>query len=157
MDWIFILAFILLGLTLIAAEIIFIPGTTVVGFIGFATMAGGIYYGYDVYSAEIWKGHAILGGTVVIGGIMTYFCLKFEIWRKFALEEKMDGKAHANVKAHLKEGQEGIALSALRPMGMAEFNNEDFEVKTYASYVEANQKVKIIKIENNTIIVEPFN
>lgn len=155
MDWIFILAFIILGLALIAAEIIFIPGTTVVGFIGFATTIGGIYYGYEMHGTE--TGHFILGGTVVIGGIMTYLCFKFEIWRKFALEEKMDGKAYANVKAHLKEGQEGISLSALRPMGTAEFNNEEFEVKTYASYVEANQKVKIIKIENNTIIVEPFN
>lgn len=155
MDWIFILAFILLGLTLIAAEIIFIPGTTVVGFIGFATMCGGIYYAYNIHGSQI--GHSILIGTTVVGGIMTYFCFKFEIWRKFALEEKMDGKTYENVKAHLKEGQEGVTLSALRPMGTAEFNNEEFEVKTYASYVETNQKVKIIKIENNTIIVEPFN
>lgn len=155
MDSLTILAFIILGLVLIAVEIIFIPGTTVVGIIGFCTTVAGIYYGYDVYGMQ--TGHAILGGTVVFGGLMTYFCFKFEVWRAFALEEKIDEKISQNHITDLKVGQEGTAISALRPMGTVAFNNQEFEVKTHSVYVEPNQKVKIIKIENNTIFVESFN
>lgn len=154
MDWLIVLAFILLGLVLIAAEIIFIPGTTVIGFVGFFTAVGGIYYGYKIYDTA--TGHAILVGTTVVGGIMTYLSFKFEVWRMFALKENIEGKVTTNVKINIEEGKEGITTSALRPMGSAEIDGEIFEVKTYGSYVEANQKIRIIRVDNDTIIVEPF-
>ena len=155
MDWIYILAFIILGLVLIAVEIIFIPGTTVVGIIGFVTTVGGIAYGYKMYGTA--TGHAILGGTIGIGGVMTYLCFKLEVWRMFALNESINERVESNIKTHLFVGQEGISVSALRPMGTASFMNEDCEVKTSGEYIEAHQKIKIIKLEHNTIIVEPFN
>ncbi len=155
MEWLIVLAFILLGLLLIAAEIIFIPGTTVIGFIGFFTAIGGIYYSYNISNNPL-IGHGVLAGTVAVGGLITYFSFKFEVWRMFALKENIEGKVTTNVKTNIEVGKEGVTTSALRPMGSAEIDGEIFEVKTYGSYVEANQKIRIIRIDNDTIIVEPF-
>ncbi|MCA4900510.1 MAG: hypothetical protein ING88_17180, partial [Cytophagales bacterium] len=42
MEWVTIATLILIGLVLIVIEILFVPGTTVVGFVGFALMLVGV-------------------------------------------------------------------------------------------------------------------
>ncbi|MCP4520097.1 MAG: hypothetical protein GY827_00100 [Cytophagales bacterium] len=154
MEWLTVLAFILLGILLIAAEIIFIPGTTIVGFIGFGTGVIGIYYGYSTYGSEI--GHMILGGTTVITSLVAYLCFKLEVWSTFALNKNIDESVTSNVNTTLVVGAEGTTTSALRPMGTAEFEGELFEVKTHGNFVDTGKSVRIIKIDNESIIVESF-
>jgi membrane-bound ClpP family serine protease len=55
----------------------------------------------------------------------------------------------------LSPGLEGIALSALRPVGKAEVAGKTYEVKTQGGYVATGTKIKIIQISSNQIIVEP--
>ncbi|MEJ0031819.1 MAG: hypothetical protein WDO15_16225 [Bacteroidota bacterium] len=43
-------------------------------------------------------------------------------------------------------GWEGIALSALRPVGKGEFAGNVAEVKTNGEYVEAAESIRIIRI-----------
>jgi membrane-bound ClpP family serine protease len=52
-EWITVISLILFGLTLIVAEIIFVPGTTLVGVLGFIFLIIGIglsfhYFGKDI-------------------------------------------------------------------------------------------------------------
>lgn len=58
--------------------------------------------------------------------------------------------------AHLTEGEEGVTVSALRPIGSAEFQGKIFEVKTSGEYVSNAIKVKIVRIRLNDIVVEPI-
>ncbi len=60
--------------------------------------------------------------------------------------------------AILAVGQEGITLSALRPIGKAEFEDKEFEVKTLGNYLETGTPIKIIAIDKSKqIIVEPLS
>jgi membrane-bound ClpP family serine protease len=52
---------------------------------------------------------------------------------------------------------EGKALSALRPMGKAELNNQILEVKTSGDYLDSGSRIRIVKIVSNQIIIEPIH
>ena len=56
-----------------------------------------------------------------------------------------------------KVGTEGIAVSALRPIGKADFSDALAEVKTLGEYVESGARIRIIKVSSNQIIVESIN
>ena len=57
----------------------------------------------------------------------------------------------------LNIGDEGKTISTLRPIGKAEFNNKQFEVKTSGDYLDTGTPIRITKIHSNQIIVEPIN
>jgi membrane-bound ClpP family serine protease len=54
-------------------------------------------------------------------------------------------------------GMEGQTVSALRPIGKAELNNQTVEVKTNGDYLDSGSRIRIIKIISNQIIVESIN
>ena len=68
----------------------------------------------------------------------------------------MQGKVNEGLTVGLKEEDEGFAVSTLKPVGKAEFNDKEYEVRSFGSYIEAGTKIKIVKIEMNNILVEPI-
>jgi membrane-bound serine protease (ClpP class) len=56
--------------------------------------------------------------------------------------------------AHELLGQEGIALTFLRPSGTAQFGDRRVDVVTEGKYVAAGAKVKVIKVSGSIVIVE---
>ena len=49
MEWITVLALIIFGLCLVVVEIIFVPGTTLVGVMGFLFLVAGVYLGFEYF------------------------------------------------------------------------------------------------------------
>lgn len=152
MDWITVLSLIFIGITLIIAELIFIPGTTVVGIVGLIMAGFGVVLAYDYFDTTTASFILIL----TLGSSITalVWALRNKTWKRFSLADTMDGKFNEGLTADLKIGEEGFTVSALRPMGSAEFNNKIFEVKTQGTYLESGIKVKITKVVGNTILVE---
>jgi membrane-bound ClpP family serine protease len=99
----------------------------------------------------------VLGGFLVVSGVALYVSFKGDVWKKFALKSSIDSRVNDDLKNNLMVGDYGIANSSLRPNGKAEFNEKIFEVRSNGRYVDTGEKVKIIKIESNRIIVEPLN
>jgi membrane-bound ClpP family serine protease len=155
MEWITVISLILFGLALVIVEIIFIPGTTVVGLLGFVFGAVGVGLSFRYFGAEI--GWITLGSTAVVSGLVLYYAFKSDVWSRFALKSSIDGKVNEGALATFQPGQEGVAVSALRPIGKAELSNRTVEVKTQGEYVEPGTKVRIVRIVSNSVIVEPIN
>jgi len=153
-EWTTVSSLILFGLLLLIAEIIFVPGTTLVGLVGFVFMAIGVGLSFRYFGAEI--GWTIVGGSAVASGLLLYVAFKSNVWTKFALKSSIDSKVNEGYLTGLKPGQEGTALSALRPVGKAELEGKVYEVKTNGEYIETGTRVKIIRITSNQIIVEPL-
>jgi len=53
-------------------------------------------------------------------------------------------------------GQEGVALTDLRPAGTAQFGERRLDVVTDGKYVMAGQKVRVIKVSGFMTVVEPI-
>jgi membrane-bound serine protease (ClpP class) len=58
--------------------------------------------------------------------------------------------------AHALLGQEGQALTTLRPAGTAVFGDRRVDVVTDGKFVEAGRKVKVIKVSGTIVVVEPI-
>jgi membrane-bound ClpP family serine protease len=153
MEWAIVITLVVFGLALIVAEIIFVPGTTVVGFLGFAFLVVGAGMSFRYFGGT--AGWITVGATAIASGFVFYFSFKANVWGRFALKSSVDSKVNEGEVAGLTAGQEGIALSALRPVGKGEWDNKTYEVKTQGEYVERGTKIRIIKISLNQIIVEP--
>lgn len=153
--WIIILSLLLIGLALIVIELIFIPGTTVVGLLGFIFAGAGVLIGYQHFGSD--TGLYILIGTLVATLAALFYSFRSGAWSRFSNKSSNDGKVNEGITGGLSIGDEGVTLSTLRPIGKAEFNSKTFEVKTQGQYVETGQHVRIIQIRLNDIVVEPFN
>lgn len=152
MDIAFVILAILIGIILIIVEILFVPGTTIVGVFGLIILGVGIYFTYDTYGTSI--GNWTLLAAALVTGLLIYYSFKSGTWLWLANDQVIDSKVSQKFLAKLKVGDIGIALSALRPMGSGMFNDNKFEVESEGNFLDANTQIKIIELKNNRIIVE---
>ena len=155
MEWFSILLLIIMGLALLIVELIFIPGTTIIGLLGVIFIIVGVYFGFETYDKT--TGMYILGGTLVLTTLTLYFGFKSKAWEQFSLKTAMQGKFNEGITDQLNIEDEGVATSALKPVGKAEFEGKQYEVTSIGGYLDTGIKVKLIKIDRNKIIVEPIN
>jgi len=153
--WIIILLLLLVGLALIIVELVFIPGTTVVGLLGVVFAIVGIVISYSHFGSDI--GFYILLGSLATTLVALFISFRSGAWNRFAHKSSIESKVNEGIMASVNVGDEGVTVSTLRPIGKAEFNSKTFEVKTSGSYVERGEKVKITRIESHQIVVEPLN
>ena len=152
MDWLVVSLCIVLGIVLIVVEVIFIPGTTVVGIVGFILLALGVYLGYDRFGNTL--GTLILVATVLLGGTVTVLSFRTGAWNKFSLKDSNQSKIAQNKIEELQVGEQGKTVSALRPSGKGVFKHKTFEVTTNGAYIDAGKSIQILKISQNKVFVE---
>ena len=148
------LVLILIGLVFIVGEVIFIPGTTFVGFIGAAFGILGIVKIYVEEGST--AGNIALGISLALFGVLFYVILKYNVWSGVSLNATMTNKVNENLLDRLSVGDIGIAKSVLRPVGKAVFEEAEYEVQTLGHYVEAGACIRIIQITGLKILVETF-
>jgi len=153
LEWLTVLALLIFGLALFILEVIFIPGTTVVGIVGFLSSILGVYLSYSYFGTTI--GLITMSAAVLFNVGALYYSFKSGLWQKLALKKTISSKVNED-QPQLNLGQKGVTLSALRPMGMAEFMGETREVQTTGKFLDQNTAVEIIKIEGKKIVVQPI-
>ncbi|HEY9007017.1 NfeD family protein [Ohtaekwangia sp.] len=153
--WIIILALLMIGLGLIIVELVFIPGTTVVGLLGLIFTITGVVISYSHFGNDI--GFYVLMGTMMATLVALFYSFRTGAWSRFSLKSSNTSKVNEDILVDLHIGDEGVTLSTLRPIGKAEFHERVFEVKTLGNYIEQGQRVKITQMYSNQIVVEPIN
>ena len=155
MDWITVILLLIAGIVLLVVEIIFVPGTTILGIIGAGLMVFGVIIGYSKFGTQ--AGTIILVSALVVGGAITVISFKSGVWKRFALKNTNKSKFNEDIEVEHLLGAEGIAFSALRPYGKAEIYNSTYEVKTLGNYLDAGTKIKVTNVDkNHKIFVEPI-
>ncbi len=154
LDYILIAFLVLSGITFVIAEIIFIPGITVVGVLGFLIGSYGVYRSYGSYGAE--GGHMVLEISFLATLVAVLLCFKSGVWKKFSNESVMGTSVNKDMVVALILGKEGVSISSLKPIGKAEFDNKEYEVTSHGNFVGENQPIKIVKLERNKIFIEPI-
>lgn len=152
MEWLIISSLILLGIILIIAEIIFVPGTTIVGILGFAMGGYGIYLAYDYFGNT--TGHIVLTSSVTLAFICIFYSFKSGAWKKFANKSVIKSKVNEGLTIDLKEGDIGETSSSLKPVGKGIFNDKEYEVTSQGNFISEKESIRIIRIVHNKITVE---
>jgi membrane-bound ClpP family serine protease len=155
MDWFIVLFLISLGLLLLVVEVIFIPGTSVAGFIGFALMITGAVMSFRYFDDQ--TGWTVVAGTSAVSAVVFVWVFRAKPWKQFALHGKITSKVNEGAMDGLAAGDEGLALSTLRPRGNATFGKKTIEVSTLGNLIDAGTQIRIVKILSNQIFVEPLN
>jgi len=149
-----IILLIVLGIFLFLVEFLLVPGVTIAGIAGFILFIGGIYFGYDTFGTPV--GHYILAGSIVLSFITIYFSFRGRTWKRLTLDSKIDGKVSLYQEDKVHPGDEGKTITRLNPMGKVIVNEEIFEAASNGKYIEQNTKIRIIKIKDFRVIVEPI-
>lgn len=153
MEWAIVLILILVGLVLLIAEIIFIPGTTIAGIIGSLMSIVGIFLAFYFFGNS--TGASVMSVAVFIASIAVYYGFSAKTWDKIALHDTQERAEESIEKSKkLLVGAFGTAKTDLRPVGTGIFDGEFFEVAVMRGYIRAGKPIKVIKISGNKIYVE---
>ncbi|MGN1210698.1 MAG: NfeD family protein [Candidatus Cryptobacteroides sp.] len=148
-----IITLILVGLLLLFAEVVLIPGVGVAGILGLCSIIGSCVYAF----LEIGQNAGIV--TVVINilliTVMTVFMLRAKTWRRLSLDTNIDSKAQPDVESELAVGDTGKTVTRLSPMGKAVFGNVSVEVKALEGMIDSGTEVEVVMIEDNKVYVKP--
>jgi membrane-bound ClpP family serine protease len=153
--WIIILVLLLIGLALLIVEVVFIPGTTLVGVLGVIFIGAAVMSSYRNFGSQV--GLYVLLGSSAVTAIALYLSFRSQAWSRFANKSSIKSRVNEGLASSLQVGDEGIAVSSLKPMGTVQFKSGQFEVKTLGDYVDVGTKVKIVHLQSNQIIVKPLN
>ncbi len=148
-----VILMIVIGLILIAMEVLVIPGFGLIGLLGGAAILGGGLIAYTQLSPAF--GVLALVGGLVAAGLMLWLLPKTRVARSMVLHARHEGTALDPFYQELL-GQEGVALTVLRPAGTAEFGDRPVDVVTEGQYVEQGTAVRVIQVEGARVVVEPL-
>ncbi|MEZ5067536.1 MAG: hypothetical protein R2847_03225 [Bacteroidia bacterium] len=109
---------------LIGSEILILPGL-IAGIIGAIMVIPGVWYSFHVYGPEV--GMYVSLGTLALTGITIYFSFRYNVWRKFSLQQQNDSRIDRVDEMDIKPGTIGTTISAVRPSGTAMFNHRKIE------------------------------
>ena len=150
----FVITLILVGLVLIFAEILLIPGVGVAGILGLLSMGGSCFYAF--YEFGNTTGTIITAVNVVLVVALAVWILRAKTWKRMALETNIDSKAVSSEASVLAVGDRGRTLTRLAPMGSARFGDYVIEVKALEGMLDPNVEVEVVLIEDNKIYVKPL-
>lgn len=143
----------LLGLVLVCAEVILVPGVGIAGILGIGSMAGSCYLAFSGYGTV--AGAIVTSVDVVLVVVLTIYMLRAKTWRKLALRTNIDSKAVPQGKVEVVVGDVGKTATRLAPMGTARINGVALEVKSLEGMIDPGIIVEVVMIEDGKIYVKP--
>lgn len=148
----------LLGLFLLLLELFVVPGVTVVGIAGLLFLSAGVWITFSTYGTM--AGTIVLVLVALLAAVSLYLAFRSKFWKKFELQGVIASKAKAEDANELNPvqiGEVGIAISALRPVGMVRFGNKQKEVECLVGLLAAGTQVEVAQLSDRKIYVKPIN
>jgi len=143
-----------LGLLLLFLELFVVPGVTFVGIAGALFLGVAIYYIFSIYGTLA----GVISVTVLslVSAYVIVRSIRTRFWRRFSLKEAIDSKVNVVEVGEIAMGMQGVAVSALRPMGTARFHNKLYEVLAEDGLIDSGQAIQVVSFNDQKIIVKPL-
>jgi membrane-bound serine protease (ClpP class) len=150
------------GLVAISIEVFILPGFGAAGILGIVALASAIVLamiGSSPSAADVTQAFTVLGVSVAITAAVTYAWLRHlpNSGRFGGLflrggAHQADGYIAASPR-HDLVGQDGIAVTDLRPAGTAQIGQERVDVVTEGEYVAQGRAVRVVRSEGYRHVV----
>lgn len=150
----FIIVLILVGLVLIFAEILLIPGIGIAGILGLLSMGGSCFYAFNQMGTTAGVIVTVINAVLIVA--LSVWVLRAKTWKRFTLNTNIDSKAIDRYEEKLSVGDRGRTITRLSPMGSAKILDEVYEVKALEGMIDPGVDVEVVLIEDNKIYVKPF-
>lgn len=146
-----VITMIIVGLLLLFAEILIIPGVGVAGILGLMSLAGSCVYAFLEISTT--AGVVVTAVLSVLLVALTIYVLRAKTWKRISLNTNIESKAVADIAVSV--GDEGKTLTRLVPMGQALLGGASVEVKALEGMIDPDVEVVVVMIDDNKIYVKP--
>ena len=147
-----VIILLLAGVLFLLLELFIIPGISLAGIAGAASMIIAVYLAYSKIGDV--AGHLSLMGSVVLTGIAIWLFIKSKALEKMALKAEIDGKNDPLKGTDLQIGDEGKTISRLAPMGKIKINGHIVEAKSPEGFIDEGTAVRVIEILHTNVVVE---
>jgi membrane-bound ClpP family serine protease len=149
-----IIGMIILGIILVVLEILVLPGL-VSGIIGVLMIVVGVSMSYTEFGQQ---GGLITLGFSIIGTLLAiYLSFKRRSWKRFGLKDTIDSHVNDVEVTGVEPGAVGIALSALRPSGTVQIDNNKMEANSLGEWIDTDSKIEVIEVLPNKVIVKQIS
>ena len=149
-----IIGIILLGIILVVRESRVLPGM-VSGILGVLMIVAGVSMSYSEFGSK--GGTITLGVSILATIISIYLSFKRRSWKRFGLKDTISSHVNDVTITGVEEGALGITISALRPSGTVQINDDRIEANSLGENIDSDKKVEVIKVLSNKIIVKQIN
>ena len=149
-----IITLILIGLVLLLAELLLIPGVGVAGVLGLAALIGANFIAFFYHPHPV--GIIVLLITMVICILGVLYALRAKTWKRLSLKQEIVSKAIPLPQdLGIHTGMRGKTLGRLIPSGKARLGNHDVEVYAFQGVIDPGTEVEVVQIEDLHIFVVP--
>ena len=154
MELLTIILLIVLGLVLLIVEIMLIPGISIAGIGSLISFAASIILAFKYFGNV--SGFIVLFSILIFVPVLLYFLFKGKAMKPMMLSADIDGKMKNVDEQLIHPGDEGITIGRLAPSGKAKVNGITLEVRSTGHFIDQQTKIKVLKIEGNSVFVEPI-
>ncbi|BDG61414.1 NfeD family protein [Caldinitratiruptor microaerophilus] len=149
------LTLVLLGAALLVIEM-FVPGFGVFGVAGAIAVGAGIFLSAPTPGlAATYLAITAVGAVLVLAALARYIS-RHGMIRWLTLEERLgreQGVVPGRVELAALVGARGVAVTPLRPAGVAVFGDRRVDVVTQGEFVPPGQTVEVILVEGTRVVV----
>jgi membrane-bound serine protease (ClpP class) len=151
------------GLILLALELFVVPGFGLTGVLGITALLGGLSLSL-VGAGATWPvivgavGRVVFSLLFAIAAslVLLRFLPRLPMGRKLILQTDLaasEGYASAPERDRIWLGKSGIAISALRPAGIADVEGERVDVVSDGEFIEPGEQIVVSRVDGNRIVV----
>ena len=145
----------ILGLLLIIAEIILIPGIFVAGTLGLVSIGAACWLAFDGIGPD--AGYITIAANAVLAVVCAVLSLRSKTWKKLSLHTEIDSRTDSRPEDKgITVGSQGVTITRLAPMGKVLFGDTTVECSARNGIVDPGQQVEVILIDDNKIFVKPL-
>jgi membrane-bound ClpP family serine protease len=149
-----IITLIAIGVVLLLAELLLIPGIGISGILGLLSLGGAIFIAFFYHSQGM--GIVVLAISIVICVAGVWYALRAKTWKRLSLSHEIAAKAVPLPQEQgIQIGMKGRTLGRLIPSGKARFGAIDTEVYAFQGVIDPGTEVEVVQIEDLRIFVVP--
>ncbi len=147
-----IIMLIIVGILLLVAELVLLPGISVAGIGAFLSLAVAAVYGFFLYG--------ILGGSVVLAAIIIVAVAavvvsaagQYVAAAVAQVDDRRDVHPYSRAERHSDRPARGDS-TRLAPMGKVQVGDVTVEAKSVDAYIDPRQVVEVIGDDNTAVVV----
>ena len=151
MEIIILISLIAAGLLLFIVEVFLIPGISLAGIGSAISLLAAVYYSFTAIGST--AGFITLGVSAVSIVIIIMWLMRSKTVDKYSLKKTLDYKENKVKKFNIKVGDEGVAITRLALIGIAEINGNIIEVRSAEGFIDENTLIYVERISGETIMV----
>lgn len=153
-SWLEVLLFIV-GMGLLILEV-FVPGFGLFGIAGILSILASFYFVLGGNASALnWLAISIVAALTLFALLIKYLPSN-PAWNLFVLKDKQENSEGYSVTPDLTQyaGKSGLAVTTLRPAGIALIDGIRIDVVTFGDYIDAGTNIVVDKVEGSKIFVK---